>query len=303
MEFIKPGIALEFSKYWKPAAFLSGLLMTFSLVLLFFTIFVSKTFNWGTDFAGGTEIQIQYAAMPEISEVRKILNDAGFGEASVQTFGGEGDREVLIRVRETSGKDRSISSLIMQALKRQQKNLAPTLRRVDEVGPKVGRELKINGIISMFLAMLGILVYVWFRFTPQFAPGAILALVHDIVITLGVFTILGHEFELHIVAALLTIGGYSVNDTIVVYDRVRDNMKKARRGNLTEIVVKSLNETLSRTLLTSLTTFLVVFALFLYSRGSLQDFASVMMIGIIIGTYSSLFVATPLFVWLESRRS
>ena len=303
MEWIKPDIAFPFDRYWKPAVIFSGLLILASITLLVYKIFVTKDFNWGTDFAGGTEIQVQFKTSPSLAEVRKTLAESGFENASVQTFGEEKEHEILIRVKETSEKGRSISGILLNSLREKFKDLDPVLRRVDEVGPKVGKELKINGFVSMFLAMVGILVYVWFRFTPQFAPGAIIALIHDIIITVGVFTILNHEFELPIVAALLTIVGYSVNDTIVVYDRIRDNMKKARRGNLTEVVVKSLNETLSRTLLTSLTTFLVVFALFVYSTGSLQDFASVLMIGIIVGTYSSLFIATPSFIWLESRRS
>jgi len=302
MQFIKSDISLNFDEYWKLALWISLGAIILSLFLLTYKIFVAKNFNVGTDFAGGTEIQVQFSQQPELSQVREVLKKVGFGNASVQTFGGEEDNEILIRVKETSKKGESISSGMMSALKADFEKLNPHLRRVDEVGPKVGRELTINGIVSMFLAMLGILIYVWFRFTPQFAPGAIFALIHDIIITVGVFTLLNHEFELPIVAALLTIVGYSVNDTIVVYDRIRDNMKKARRGNLTEVVVKSLNETLSRTLLTSLTTFMVVFALFVNSQGSLKDFAFVLMIGILVGTYSSIFIATPTFVLLESRR-
>jgi preprotein translocase subunit SecF len=260
-----------------------------------------EQFNWGIDFAGGTELQIKFQETVAISEVREVIGQAGYEKTTVNRFGGEAENEILVRLTQSSEEGHSISSKLMEALTQKYGDKV-SLLRVDEVGPKVGRELKWSGAISMLLALLGIMLYVWFRFTPQFAPGAIIALIHDIIITMGVFAFLNLEFDLSDVAALLTIVGYSVNDTIVVYDRIRDNLKRTRRGNLTEVVVNSLNQTLSRTLLTSLTTFIVVLSLFLNTQGGIRNFAFVLMIGIIVGTYSSLFVAAPTLVFLESRK-
>lgn len=302
MQIIKPDISINFDRMWPLATAISAFLGIILVGLVSYRIFVIKNFNWGTDFAGGTSIQVQFKEDFNISGVRDTIKEAGFPNPGVSQFGEKEEREVLIRIKEVSQEGKSVSETILSALRNTFGKENVILREVDAVGPKIGRELQVKGFISMLLAMLGILIYIWFRFTPQFAPGAIIALIHDICITVGIFSFFGLEFELTTVAALLTIVGYSVNDTIVVYDRIRDNLKRTRRGDLVSVVVKSLNETLSRTLLTSLTTFLVVLALFIYSRGGIQNFAFVLMVGIIVGTYSSLFIATPTFVWLEKRR-
>ena len=303
MEVIKSDTQIPFDKLWVPALTVSGILVLLSLMILVYQMLIKNDFNWGTDFAGGTEVQIKFDKNVDLGLVRKTLAQAGFPKADVVQYGDVEEHELLIRVLETSEKDKSISNQMVEALKAEFGKSSLELRRVDEVGPKVGHELKTSGFISMFMAMLLILIYIWFRFTPRFAPGAIIAIFHDIIITMGVFAFVHHQFELSTVAALLTIVGYSINDTIVVYDRIRDNMKRTRKGNLVEVVVKSINETLSRTLLTSLTTLFVVFALFIYARGGIQDFAFILMVGIIVGTYSSIFIATPFLVFLEKRKA
>jgi len=302
VEFFKPTFRIDFNKLWKLGITISVIACTLSIGTIFYRLYVSKDFNWGTDFSGGTELQVQFKNDIDIGVVRSHLAKGGFPTAQVVNFGDAVDREALIRIAEVSEGGKNPSQEMMAVLTKELGEGSVTLRRVDEVGPKVGRELKINAFISLILASFGILLYVWFRFTPEFAPGGILALFHDVLVAAGVFVFLNHEFDLPIVAALLTIVGYSINDTMVIYDRIRENMKKERTGNLAEVVNNSLNETLSRTILTSLLTMFVVVALFIESYGGIRDFALILFVGLISGTWSTLFVATPTVIWLGNRK-
>lgn len=303
MEFIRPNINIPFDKLFKPMLIFSAALTTLAIVLIFSKMFVTKTFNWGPDFAGGTEVQLRFVHDPDLAKIRDVVTKAGFQDPAVSSFGGAETREVLVRVAQTSTKEVSISNKMMGALQAGIGNDEVTLLRIDEVGPKVGFDLKINAVISLVIANFLIFIYVWHRFTPAFAPGGILALVHDVFIAWGAYTFLNLPFDLTTVAALLTIVGYSNNDTIIIYDRIRDHMKRARRADFIPVVVKSLNETLSRTILTSTLTFVVVLAQFIFSKGGIRDFAFIMLVGIFVGTYSSIFVATPVLIWLEKRRA
>lgn len=302
VEFFKPGFRIDFNKYWKPGIAVSIVACIFSLATIFYRLQISKDFNWGTDFSGGTELQVQFKTDTDVGVVRSYLAKGGFPNAQVVNFGDADDHEALIRIDEVSEKGKNLAQEIVGVLTKEMGEGSLNLRRVDEVGPKVGRELKINAFLSLILASFGILLYVWFRFTPEFAPGGILALFHDVLISAGVFVFLNHEFDLPIVAALLTIVGYSINDTMVIYDRIRENMIKQRTGNLAEVVNDSVNETLSRTILTSFLTMLVVISLFIESYGGIRDFALILLVGMISGTWSTIFVATPSVIWLNNRK-
>lgn len=302
VEFFKPTFRIDFNKFWKMGIAISVIACLFAASTIIYRLYISKDFNWGTDFSGGTELQVQFKTDTDVGIVRSHLAKGGFPNAQVVNFGDVADHEVLIRIAEVSEKGNNLAQDIVGVLTKEFGEGSLSLRRVDEVGPKVGRELKINAFLSLILASFGILVYVWFRFTPEFAPGGVIALFHDVLISAGVYVFLNHEFDLPIVAALLTIVGYSINDTMVIYDRIRDNMIKRRTGSLAEVVNDSVNETLSRTILTSFLTMLVVVALFIESYGGIRDFALVLFVGIITGTWSTIFVATPSVIWLSERK-
>ena len=244
--------------------------------------------DFGIDFTGGTLIEVGYAEPAELDPIRDALAGAGFDEAAVQHFGTV--RDVLVRIAPREGLTRAeLSSRILRVL---QEGDEVALRRVEFVGPQVGEELTEDGGLAMLIALFGILVYVWLRFEYRFALGAIAALVHDVLVTLGFFSVLGLEFDLTVLAAVLAVIGYSLNDTIVVFDRVRENFRRVRRGSTEEVMNRSLNQTLSRTLMTSLTTLLVLMALFVLGGELIRGFATALIVGVVIGTYSSIYVAS-----------
>lgn len=270
-------------------------LFSLTLVLLSLGLIFFKGFNYGIDFAGGTLVQVQYEGKAPIAKVREAINtDKAFEGASVTFFGSED--EIVIRTKVSSqslGKDLGdqVSTLL-------QGTGEYKIRRVDMVGAKVGSELREQGLMAMVLAILGILIYVAFRFEWRFALASVIALVHDVTIAMGAVVLFNIEVNLDTLAAMLTILGYSLNDTIIVFDRIREGINTIKTGELAEVIDESVTRTLSRTTLTSLTTLFVVFVLFLFGGEIIKGFSFPLMVGIMVGTYSSIFVASPILMWL-----
>ncbi len=290
---------MEIFKYEKPLLLMSkskrfGLLSVVVLVLALGLI-IGKGFNYGIDFAGGTLIQVQYEDKAPIKDVRKALEvDKAYEGATVTFFGSED--EVVIKTKMSSknlGED--VGDKIRALLKDTGKF---EVRRVDMVGAKVGSELREQGLMAMVLAIIGILIYVSFRFEWRFAIASVMALMHDVTIAMGMIVLFGVEVNLDILAALLTILGYSLNDTIIVFDRIREGIRTIKDPDLGAIIDESVTRTLSRTTLTSLTTFFVVLSLFLFGGEIINGFSFTLLVGIVVGTYSSIFVASPILMWL-----
>ncbi len=274
--------------------------MIFSILMIIASIgsLVVNGLNLGVDFTGGTVIEVGYPEAANVDEIRKALSEAKY-DASVQHFGTA--KDVLIRIAPQEGVDRSkVGDNILLILK--QGNAGVEMRRVEFVGPQIGDELRDDGGTAMLLALAGILVYVTLRFEFRFSVGAIIALVHDVVITVGIFSITRMEFDLTILAAILAIIGYSLNDTIVVFDRVRENFLKLRKSNAEESINISINQTLSRTIVTSLTTLLVLAALYYFGGKIIHGFSLAMIIGVIVGTYSSIYVASSSLLMMGVTR-
>ena len=245
------------------------------------------------DFTGGTIAQIKFDQAVDVAKLRNTLGEYGFTNAEIIKFGSV--EEVLIKTQ-FSGSSNEISEKLTTAL-----GETFILRRVESVGPKIGRELQQDALVAIGLALMMILIYIAFRFDAYYALGSVAALIHDVLITLGVFSLLSYEINLSIIAAFLTIVGYSLNDTIVVFDRIRENIPKYMKKTLTEIVNLSLNETLSRTVITSLTTMMVVVILFIWGGEVINLFAFALIVGVCVGTYSSIFVASPVVLYFEKR--
>ncbi len=261
------------------------------------TIFMQRgAKNFGIDFTGGTLQQFRFTQEASVDEVRGVLSEIGLGESSIQQFG-EGGREVI--VRSFSGK----TDAIINGLNERFGEGSFEVMRVEEVGPAVGADLREAAIKALIFAMIGICIYISFRFEFRFAITAIIALLHDVLVSLGMIALTGREISLPVIAALLTIVGYSINDTIVLFDRIREDRKYMRKATQEEIVNLSINQTLSRTVLTSLTTLLVVVGLFLFGGKVINDFSFVLMVGVIVGTYSSIFIASPLLIDWPSKRT
>jgi preprotein translocase subunit SecF len=289
---------MEFFKYTRTFNFMgkSKLAMIFSVLMLLasYTILATKGLNYGVDFAGGTIVQVQYTTDAPIDIMREKLKDNKiFDNASITEFGSP--NEVIIRMKSTTGNVTvDIGDLTRETLKGSGEF---KVRRVDIVGPKVGNELKEKGIMSLLLAILGILIYVAFRFEWRFAVASIVALIHDISIALGAIALVGLDVNLDVLAALLTILGYSLNDTIIVFDRIREGVVKSKNVELAQTINDSITRTLARTTLTSLTTFFVVFTLFAFGGEIIHAFAFTLLVGVVVGTYSSIFVASPILLW------
>ena len=260
---------------------------TFSAVLITAAIagIAIRGLNFGIDFTGGTLVELGYSEPADLDAIRAALETSEFGDAVVQAFGSP--RDVLVRLPQTSDAgDADLSTRILELLP------GAEMRRVEFVGPQVGEELTEDGALAMLYALGGILLYVMIRFTWKFAAGAIAALVHDVLIVVGFFALTQFEFDLPVLAAILAVIGYSLNDTIVVFDRVRENFRRLRKRTSVEVVNTSLNQTLSRTLITSFTTLLVLFALFFLGGELIHAFATALIVGVVIGTYSSIYVAS-----------
>ena len=343
MQFIKPGINVDFIGKRKIA-------FTLSLVMILVSIgslLMNKGPRYGIDFAGGTLVQVKFEAPVTIDRIKSGLQNMELAASAVQQFGQAQDNEYLIRTDATTTAMEGLSKKIEQHLK-EATDVPVEIRRVEMVGPQVGKDLREKALFAMFYALLFITVYIsgrfelkwaksgivaagimgavyllslfnvsvpflmlaalivslvifWF-FEFKYAMGAIVAIIHDVTITVGIFSIFDKEFTLPIVAALLTIIGYSLNDTIIVFDRIRENLRKYHKEPMTTILNKSINETLSRTILTSLTTLMVVIALFVLGGGIIHDFSFALLIGVLVGTYSSIYVASPILLAWQARR-
>ena len=317
MEFLRAQTSIDFLGRRRSAVLISGLLIVISIVSI-----AVRGLNFGIDFTGGTLVEVAYSEPVAVEDVRAALNSAQIENALVQHFGTASD--VMIRLPVTTDDTAQLSSTVVAALRSpfgesldetrpgqvQQCVVASgvtedchvQMRRVEFVGPQVGDELTEQGTLAMLYALLGILIYVAWRFEWRFAVGSVAALIHDVVITVGVFSILQLEFSLAVLAALLAVIGYSLNDTIVVFDRIRENFRKMRKGSAVSIMNASLNQTLRRTILTSVTTLLVVLTLLLVGGEVIRGFAAALFIGVLVGTYSSIFVASPTVLVLGITR-
>ncbi|MDC0859037.1 protein translocase subunit SecF [Pelagibacteraceae bacterium] len=280
----------NFSSKFKIANSLSLLLFILSILFIFF-----KGLNYGIDFKGGTLIELR-SDNTDASTIRTLLNNMDLGDVNVKKFGQEGD--YLIKVEQ---KEDDNNKIIPKIKKNLSDNLTAEVnfRRVENVGPKVSSELLQSGIIAISLSLAAMLFYIWIRFEWQFSIGSIIALFHDVVITLGVFSVLSLEINLSIIAAALTIVGYSMNDTVVIYDRIRENLNKYNRLNISEITDLSINDTLARTIITSATTLLALLSIFILGGEILRGFSFAMILGVVIGTYSSIFVASPMLKFFK----
>ncbi len=294
IDFFPHGTRLNFMKFKDICFFLSLAAMAVSLALIF-----TKGFNYGVDFKGGAMIEVKSKSGPaDIASLRSKIGALDLGDVQIQSFGSPED--VLIRIEEQPGGD----AAQQDALKKVQGVLGDAYeqRRVEIVGPAVSSELRRTGTVAVLVSILAIMAYVWFRFEWQFAVGTLVALAHDVLVTAGIFSLFQMEFDLAIVAALLTILGYSVNDTVVVADRIRENLRKYKRMDLTELLNLSINETLSRTILTGVTTIAVLIALYFLGGAVMQNFTFAMLFGVIIGTYSSIFIGAPILEYLGVKR-
>lgn len=290
MEFFKANTAIDFMKQRKAAAIFSIIICLASVVIIFV-----NGLNLGLDFTGGTQIELGYEKSADITKIRHAIEEGGYEDAVVQPYGSS--TEVLIRLAQKPG-------LNQDQLKANVQKLLPdaTIRQVEYIGPQVGKTLVTNGILAILVSLLGTMLYMTIRFEYRFAVSAAVALIHDPVLTLGIFSLFHIEFNLIALASVLTVIGYSLNDTVVVYDRVRENFRLLRKGSVSEILNKSINQTLSRTIMTSTLTLIVVTALFVFGGEVLRGFSLALIIGIIIGTYSSIYVAGSLAVAMGLER-
>lgn len=316
MEFIKSVTNIDFLGPRRLALGISGVVMLICVVSLF-----TRGLNFGIDFTGGTLVEVSYDESVDIGEVRSQLAAGGIEDAQVQYFGSSSDLLVRLPVGEGGQKSAELSSAVMEALREPHDEVVVTgstegdtqqcvspggdrepcrvqMRRVEFVGPQVGEQLTEQGGLAMIYALVMILIYIAWRFEWRFALGSVAALVHDVAITIGLFSLFQMEFSLPVLAAVLAVIGYSLNDTIVVFDRIRENFRKMRKGGTVEIMNRSLNQTLSRTLMTGVTTLLVLLALAILGGEVIWGFAVALIIGVVVGTYSSVYVASPVVLWL-----
>lgn len=285
MQFLKEKTHFNFMGKRKIAALFSVLLILASITSLF-----TQGLNFGIDFTGGTMIELAYQEEAELNKIRAMLEAANYDRAVVQNFGSIYDVLIRLPVVETANMAELSNNVV--AMLQAQHDTPIDVRRVEFVGPQVGEELTEQGSLAMLYALIGILIYVSLRFEYRFAIGSVVALVHDVIITLGFFSILQLDFDLTVLAAILAIIGYSLNDTIVVFDRIRETFLRMRKGGSEEIVNLALNDTLSRTIMTSLTTLLVVMSLYVFGGEVIHDFAIALLLGIVVGTYSSIYIAS-----------
>ena len=284
---------ISFLKFYK-----QFYLLSFLLIVVSFVSFFSKGLNLGIDFKGGTVIEMQFDKKYSATNIRVALIQQELGDVKVKEFGN--NQTFLAIFEKKSGKSDFIPNVKTQL----EKSLTETInfRRVEMVGPKISKELTKSGIYAVLIALILMLFYIWLRFEWQFSLGSILALLHDVMLTLGAFSIIGFEFNLSIIAAILTIVGYSMNDTVVIYDRIRENLKKDDKSDLLDLINISVNETLPRTLKTSITTLLALIAIYFFGGEILRGFSFALIWGVIVGTYSSIFIAAPLILIFNVKR-
>lgn len=289
MEFFKPNTHIDFMGQRKAAALFSVLICAASFLIL-----AINGLNLGLDFTGGTQVEVAYPQAVDIVKVREEMKAAGFGDAVLQPYGSS--KELLIRLGEQKMTQKELQAKLSKTL------VGGEIRQTEYIGPQVGKTLVTNGVLAIIVSLLCTMIYVALRFELRFAVSAAVALIHDPILILGVFALFHIEFNLITLAAVLTIIGYSINDTIVVYDRVRENFRRMRKGTVLDIVNKSINQTLSRTIMTSGLTLMVVTVLFIFGGEVLRGFSLALIIGIIIGTYSSIYVAGSLAITLGLER-
>ena len=296
MQFLnfKEGQFIDFLSFKRTAAVFSAILILGGVA----SIVAHQGLKYGIDFRGGTNVQIQFSNPPDLDQLRQFFAEKGMNNVVLQTFGDAADQEILLGLPTGSplGTGEKLTSELRKILLPQHPKLE--IRRIETIGPKVGDELKISAVQAIFIALGLVLLYITIRFQWRQGVSAIVALVHDVLVVIGMFSILDKEFSLTVVAALLTVVGYSLNDTIVVFDRIRENQGKYRKKPFEEMINLSITETLSRTLITSGTTLLVVLALFILGGEIIHDFAFALLVGVLIGTYSSIYVASPVSVFL-----
>ena len=297
MQLFKHETRFDFMGKIRVAMISSGIVILVGLGSIVF----SGGLKYGIDFAGGTLVQLQFKSPPDIEVIRDGLKTIGLGESTIQEFGSK--KDILIRVERSEEKLEAVGAMVKRSLSGKFNSDEIIVERVEMVGPKVGRDLREKALLSILYAIIGIVIYISWRFEFQYAIAAIIALIHDVLVTMGAFSILDKEFTLVIVAAFLTIIGYSLNDTIVVFDRIRENLRRKGKLSLSEIINSSINQTLSRTLLTSGTTLLVVLALFFFGGEIIHDFSFALLVGVFVGTYSSIFIASVFLVYWASRKS
>ena len=301
MEIIRPGINLDFVGKMKPFVIISAALVVLSLLLI-----VVRGFNYGIDFAGGSLLQLHFQKEMTVEQVRDILRTINLAESEIQRS--ETDGDFIVRIPSSDEPLEQIRQRIVGAFQQALGEQGVELRRAEQVGPKVGRDLSRKALLAVIWASLGILGYIWWRFgfRMEFALAVVLADIHDVLLTLGLFALTGKEVTLTVLAAVLTVAGYSVNDSIVVLDRIRENLRGRPRDSLARVVNASLNETLSRTFLTGGSVLFTLIALMLFGGDVLKDFALALLVGVIAGTYSSIFVVAPIVIywpWTASRRT
>lgn len=295
MEIFKKETHIDFMGKARMAIMCSGLLILASLV----SLGIQGGMKFGIDFAGGTLVQLKFESPPNLSDIRDSLKDLGLADSTIQEFGSP--NHILIRVERSQGALEEMGTTLKEALGKRINPDTITIERVEMVGPKVGKDLREKAMLSILYAIIGIVIYISWRFEFQYAIAAIIALMHDVMLTMGAFSVMDKEFTLVVVAAFLAIIGYSLNDTIVVFDRIRENWRRRGKESLISVINTSINQTLSRTLLTSGTTLLVVVSLFVLGGEIIHDFAFALLVGVVVGTYSSIFIASVFLVFWESR--
>ncbi|HET7392756.1 MAG TPA: protein translocase subunit SecF [Candidatus Binatia bacterium] len=296
MELIKPGLKIQFTRYRKIAVIFSTIVNLAVLIMLFV-----KGPNLGVDFAGGTMVHLKFQQNVTIPEVRQAFEKMDLGGSVIQDFGQPGSNEYLVRLDQTSVEIGVLGEQIKKVLTDQFGADQFEVRRIESVGPKIGEDLRQRGALSVIVATIMMGIYIWFRFDFRFGIGAVIALVHDVLVAVGALMLANYEFDLTIIAALLTIVGFSVNDTVVICDRIRENMGKIKRESLEGIINISINETLSRTILTTGTALLVLVSLYLLGGAVIRPFAFTLLVGFISGVYSTIFIASPVILVLKKK--
>ncbi len=301
MEFIKPGTKFDFIRFRLVALGISWTVIAIGIASFIF----HGGPNWGVDFSGGVMVQLRFNSPQPIDAIRAALDSVQLGDSTIQDFGGAGT-EFLVRLPVEVSETAGLSATLTRGLEEKFGKDAFEVLRVELVGPRVGRELRQRALLAVVFSTLLMGAYIWLRFEFRFGVGAAIALVHDVLIAAGFLSLFNYEIDLTVVAALLTVVGFSVHDTVIVCDRIRENMRKNRRDPMATIINRSINETLSRTVLTTGTAILVILALFFLGGNIIRGFAFTLLVGFIVGTYSSIYIASPIVLWLErtpARRS
>lgn len=296
MELIRPGLKIPFTRYRKIAIIISTIVNLAVLAMLFV-----KGPNLGVDFAGGTMVHLKFQQNVTIPDVRQAFEKMDLGGSVIQDFGQPGSNEYLVRLDQTSVEIGVLGEQIKKVLTDQFGADQFEVRRIESVGPKIGEDLRQRGALSVIVATIMMGIYIWFRFDLRFGIGAVIALAHDVLVAVGALMLANYEFDLTIIAALLTIVGFSVNDTVVICDRIRENMRKIKRETLEGIINISINETLSRTILTTGTALLVLVSLYLLGGAVIRPFAFTLLVGFISGVYSTIFIASPVILMWKKK--